>query len=178
MTCTCLSCGRNFRAFGSPKSYCHPCRCQAKRAMWRAAQRKRRETSPPSTDRRCAECGTDIRDRDVRAVYCDPCVESHQRQSTARVAQDRKADRAGVASWRRDLRLEAAIDAHLAAIKASRRFRLTAEIIWARRVDLVAAQAQDLGDLGTLRSEAQREAERRSRARKRALAQAGQRGAA
>lgn len=43
----------------------------------------------------------------------------------------------------RDLALEAKIAAHLADIQASRRFKVE-DIVWARRVDPVAAEAQDL----------------------------------
>lgn len=124
MTGTCLACGRTFRCFGAPKDHCHYCRQTKRRAAWREAQRRRRagDALPP---RACADCGVDISHRGRRCAAAD----------------------AGIAYGApRDLALEARIDAHLAHIRATRRFSIV-DVIWARPHDHVAAEAPDASGL-------------------------------
>lgn len=74
----------------------------------------------------------------------------------------------------RDLALEAKIAAHLADIRASRRFKVE-DIVWARRVDPVAAEAQDLAGASLClatekRTHRERRAKRFAEAERRAVA--------
>jgi hypothetical protein len=101
------------------------------------------------------DCGVNIDARGAQAHYCEPC--SKQRNTT----RDRQQRRERYAREQRrkwaspvdaslfaaydaatcapgDPAIEAAIDAHLAAIRASRTHRLTPELIWARRTDVEA----------------------------------------
>lgn len=144
MTGTCLACGRQFRCFGAPKNRCHYCRQAQRRAAWREAQRRRRAGAAPAP-RACADCGVDITHRGPRARYCGPCAEAAERERDREQKRQCRAARrdAGVRDEApRDLDLERRIDAHLAHIRASRRYRIE-DIVWARRVDPV------LGDRGT-----------------------------
>lgn len=176
MTCTCISCGRAFRAYGVAKDRCHGCRQQTRRAAWRDAQRRRRAQAPP-TPRACVTCRADITTRPAQAVYCVPCAEAAERERDREQKRQCRAARrdAGVRDEApRDLALEAKIAAHLADIRASRRFKVE-DIVWARRVDPVAAEAQDLAGASLClatekRTHRERRAKRFAEAERRAVA--------
>ena len=174
MTGTCLACGRQFRCFGAPKNRCHYCRQAQRRAAWREAQRRRRAGAAPAP-RACADCGVDITHRGPRARYCGPCAEAIDRARDCEQAHARRAARAPASYGApRDLALEARIDAHLAHIRASRRFSVK-DIVWARRVDPVAAEAQDLAGASLCltvetRTQRERRGQRLAAAERRAVA--------
>lgn len=175
MTGTYLSCGRTFRSF-AVQTRCHVCRTKARRAQWRDAQRRRRAQAPP-TPRACVTCRADITTRPAQAVYCVPCAEAAERERDREQKRQCRAARrdAGVRDEApRDLDLERRIDAHLAHIRASRRHRIE-DIVWARRVDPVAAEAQDLAGASLClaaetRTHRERRAQRLAAAERRAIA--------
>ena len=127
----------------------HPPRAQC----WRC----RRTTPLP---RLCVDCGVNIDARGAQAHYCVPCSRKRnttrdRQQRRERYAREQRRkwaspvdaslyaayDAADMAP--RDPAIEAAIEAHLVAIRASRKHRLTDDIIWARRTDLVAQNAPE-----------------------------------
>ena len=173
MTCTCVSCGRTFTAFGTPKKRCHSCRVRHRRASQREAARRYRA----ALVRVCLMCRADISTRGAHAVYCVPCAEAKDRERDREQKRERRAAKrdAGVRDEApRDLDLERRIDAHLAHIRASRRFSVE-DIVWARRVDPVAAEAQDLAGASLCltvetRTQRERRVQRLAAAERRAIA--------
>lgn len=174
MTGTCLSCGRTFRSF-AVRTRCHACRTKVRRAQWREA--KRAVAQAPPAVRYCAACGVDISTRPRQATYCVPCAEAAERERDREQKRQCRAARrdAGVRDEApRDPALEQRIEQHLAHIRASRRFQVE-DIVWARRVDPVAAEAQDLAGASLClatekRTHRERRAKRFAEAERRAVA--------
>lgn len=149
-----------------------------------------RRTQP--LPRVCAVCGVSIAHRSAQSQYCAPCAteknkarDRQQRRERYAAEQRRKLGKpalddvwAAAAEARcapRDLDLEAKIDAHLAHIRASRQYTITADIVWARRVDPVAAEAQDLAGASLCltvetRTQRERRGQRLAAAERRAIA--------
>jgi len=133
----CRSCGAPISPMRQRSPWCPPCA---------AAERAAHHPTVPTSPRPCARCGCDISHRHHLAQYCGPCAGIRDRERERETAHCRRSMvRPGQAYPEcqppRDLALEARIDAYLAAIRASRRFRLSDEVIWARRVDVLAAEA-------------------------------------
>lgn len=139
----------------------------------------------------CAVCGRNISVRGITAKFCVECAEDRERerdkiQRRERYAAEQRrkygkpalndviAAAAEAHCAPRDPALEAKIAAHLADIRASRRFKVE-DIVWARRVDPVAAEAQDLAGASLClatetRTHRERRAKRFAEAERRAVA--------
>jgi len=127
----CLDCQEPIVGRGRQATTCFS--CAAHRVTHRKGGQRRSQ---------CARCQRRITGRGPRAIYCLPCAAFMSRQQS-RAAQQLALQPWAASSPARDPAIEAAIEAHLARIRASRRYRLTPEIIWARRTDLVAANAPE-----------------------------------
>lgn len=143
MTRPCPTCGVALGSDFAPGWHGQCWRCQRDRPLPRV----------------CCTCRTDISDRPSQARYCAPCAEvrnqerdRQQRRERYAAEQRRKRGKAPLDDVYaataeahcapRDLALEARIDRYAAQIRASRRYTITDEVIWARRVDPLSARGE------------------------------------
>lgn len=144
----CPICGADVSRRGEKAVYCSKrCRQTRNSQAWKA---RIRQTLAPIT---CQGCQVVFRPCVRHQRFCSPDCSNryHHQQRVRRAAARQQAAEDARASAPESARtIEAAIARHLARIKASGQFRLTDEVIWSRRVDLLAEQAQDMSGLWRL----------------------------